>query len=87
MVHREVIAMRKILLCAATSLAMAVGAVPISAYADSARVVACGQTLTQDTRLANDLMNCPAHGLIIGADHITVDLAGQFVRSLARRSG
>ncbi len=71
--------MRKILLCAATSLAMAVGAVPISAYADSAKVVACGQTLTQDTRLANDLTNCPAHGLIIGADHITVDLAGHVV--------
>lgn len=58
---------------------MVVGAVPLDAHADSATVVVCGQTLTGDTRLANDLVNCPADGLIIGADHITVDIAGHSV--------
>jgi len=71
--------MRKILLSAATSLVMVVWAVPLDARADSATNVVCGQTLTHDTRLAHDLTNCPADGLIIGADHITVDLAGHSV--------
>jgi parallel beta-helix repeat protein len=79
MVHREVMAMRKFLLSAVTCLAMVVWAVPLEAHADSATVVVCGQTLTHDTRLANDLVNCPANGLIIGADHITVDLGGHSV--------
>jgi parallel beta-helix repeat protein len=79
MVHREVMAMRSILLSAVTSLVIVVWAVPLSAHADSATVVVCGQTLTHDTRLANDLVNCPANGLIIGAHHITVDLAGHSV--------
>ena len=38
--------------------------------------VHCGQTLTQSVKLANDLTNCPAPGLAIGADAITVDLNG-----------
>ena len=79
MVHREVMAVRKILVSAVTSLAMVVLAVPAGAHADSATVVVCGQTLTHDTRLANDLVNCPADGLVIGADHINVDLAGHTV--------
>ncbi len=41
--------------------------------------VHCGQTLTQSVRLANDLTNCPADGLVIGADGITVDLNGHTI--------
>ncbi len=37
--------------------------------------VQCGQTLTHSVVLANDLTNCPGDGLVIGADHITVNLA------------
>ena len=34
--------------------------------------VHCGQTLTQSVKLANDLTNCPAPGLAIGASAMTV---------------
>jgi parallel beta-helix repeat protein len=36
--------------------------------------VHCGQVITASIRLANDLADCPADGLLIGADRITVDL-------------
>lgn len=42
-------------------------------------VVACGQTITRDTRLANDLANCAGNGLYIGADSITLDLNGHTI--------
>ena len=71
--------MRKILLSAAMTLAMVVWAGSSAAYADSSKVVACGQTLTHDTRLTHDLVNCPADGLIIGADRLTVDLGGHSI--------
>jgi large repetitive protein len=41
--------------------------------------VRCGQTLTQSVKLANDLIDCPAPGLMIGADAITVDLNGHTI--------
>ena len=31
----------------------------------------CGSTITEDTILTEDLLDCPDHGLIIGADNIT----------------
>jgi parallel beta-helix repeat protein len=37
--------------------------------------VACGQSITQDTRLDNDL-SCPFQALSIGADNVTLDLNG-----------
>jgi large repetitive protein len=39
----------------------------------------CGDTITTDTRLVNDLVNCPNQGIIIGADDITLDLNGHTV--------
>lgn len=41
--------------------------------------VTCGQIITTDTKLANDLVGCPRHGLIIGADDITLDLNGHTI--------
>jgi parallel beta-helix repeat protein len=38
--------------------------------------VRCGDVLTQDTVLRNDLTNCPGDGLVIGADGVTVELNG-----------
>ena len=38
--------------------------------------VHCGSTLTKSTTLKADLVNCPGTGLVIGADGITVNLAG-----------
>ena len=45
----------------------------------SAAVLSCGQTITQDTVLENDLSGCANNGIIIGADNITLDLNGHTV--------
>src|SRR5215204_4147078 len=34
----------------------------------------CGVTITADTTLHHNLINCPHNGIIIGADNITLDL-------------
>ena len=34
----------------------------------------CGDTITTDTTLHHNLLNCPNNGIIIGADNITLDL-------------
>ena len=36
----------------------------------------CGETITADTTLDSDLVDCPNHGIVIGADDITLDLNG-----------
>ncbi|MCX5381418.1 right-handed parallel beta-helix repeat-containing protein [Streptomyces sp. NBC_00091] len=41
--------------------------------------VSCGETITTDTKLTNDLTNCPHSGIIIGADDITLDLNGHTI--------
>jgi parallel beta-helix repeat protein len=78
-----VIIMRGNLLTAFFSVAgltLAAWAVPVAAHAAPAStVVTCGQTLTSSTRLANSLRGCSGDGLVIGADHITVDLAGHSI--------
>jgi parallel beta-helix repeat protein len=39
----------------------------------------CGATITVDTKLTRDLVNCPNNGLVIGADNITLDLNGHVI--------
>ncbi len=39
-----------------------------------AGAVSCGQTITADTTLNGDLLDCPGDGLVIGADDVTLDL-------------
>jgi parallel beta-helix repeat protein len=41
--------------------------------------VSCGDTITADATLDSDLVNCPNHGIVIGADHVTLDLNGHLV--------
>jgi parallel beta-helix repeat protein len=41
--------------------------------------VGCGDTITEDTTLDSDLLNCPGPGLVIGADKITLDLNGHTI--------
>jgi parallel beta-helix repeat protein len=36
--------------------------------------VSCGDTITTDTTLHHNLVNCPNNGIIIGADNVTLDL-------------
>jgi nitrous oxidase accessory protein NosD len=38
--------------------------------------VDCGDTITQNTKLDSDLIDCPGDGIVIGADNITLDLNG-----------
>ena len=39
----------------------------------------CGDTITTDTTLDGDLIDCPNNGIIIGADDITLDLDGHTI--------
>jgi len=41
-----------------------------------AATLSCGQTITQNTTLENDVGPCSNHGVVIGADGITFDLNG-----------
>ena len=45
----------------------------------SAGQVSCGDTITADTTLHQDLVNCPNNGILIGADNITLDLNGHTI--------
>jgi parallel beta-helix repeat protein len=49
-------------------------AAPAAAHAGGRDSVACGATITSDTKLRADLTNCPGDGVVIGADSITLDL-------------
>jgi parallel beta-helix repeat protein len=49
------------------------------AQAASTTHVNCGEMITADTKLANDLTDCPNEGIIIGADNITLDLNGHTI--------
>ena len=50
-----------------------VGATPVN------KTVFCGQTITQSIILNNNLGDCLAHGLIVGANAITIDLNGKTI--------
>ena len=41
--------------------------------------VSCGETITTDTTLDSDLVNCPNNGIIIGASNITLNLNGHTI--------
>jgi parallel beta-helix repeat protein len=45
----------------------------------SANHVSCGDVIALDTTLDGDLLNCPGDGVVIGADYITLDLAGHTI--------
>jgi hypothetical protein len=49
------------------------------------RHVGCGDTITTDTTLDSDLVNCPNNGIVIGADNITLDLNGHTIAGDGRR--
>jgi large repetitive protein len=61
------------------SLAVVLGLAAVALVASSgAEIVAkqpkCGDTITADTTLHKDLVDCPNNGIVIGADNITLDL-------------
>jgi len=65
----------------------ALGAAPPTIAAPGDTALGCGDTVTKDTRLAADLLDCPRAGLVIGADGITLDLNGHRVDGAGRGVG
>lgn len=61
-------------LASAVAVFFAVGAGPALA-----QNVTCGQTITHNTHVKNDLLNCPGDGLVIGASNIRLDLGGHTI--------
>src|SRR5215217_3471983 len=55
------------------------GCLALGAGQASASHVSCGDTITADTTLDGDLVDCPSNGIVIGADDITVDLNGHTI--------
>ncbi|MCA1677664.1 MAG: right-handed parallel beta-helix repeat-containing protein [Actinobacteria bacterium] len=45
----------------------------------SATHVQCGETITQDTTLDSDLIDCLGNGIVIGADNIGLDMNGHTI--------
>src|SRR5262245_53249263 len=41
--------------------------------------VSCGDTITTDTTLHQDLVKCPNVGILVGADNVTLDLNGHTI--------
>ena len=51
----------------------------VSGHAALADPLSCGDTITVDTTLDADLLDCPSNGIVIGADDITLDLNGHTI--------
>src|SRR6476620_3587392 len=47
--------------------------------AEAANQPHCGDTITADTTLHKDLVNCPNNGIIIDADNVTLNLNGHTI--------
>jgi parallel beta-helix repeat protein len=69
-------AFRAIVIAAAVAALMTLGA---SSALAKKKTVSCGDVITHSVKLKNDLVDCPGNGLVIGADHIKVDLAGHTI--------
>jgi parallel beta-helix repeat protein len=71
-------ATRRVVLVAAVVTTTALLPLP-AATAAPTPTVACGSTITVDTRLGHDLRNCPGIGIVIGGDGVDLDLGGHTV--------
>jgi large repetitive protein len=68
---------RRALLSGTVVLAATVAVAPaVTGGEASAGHVSCGDTITADTTLDGDLLDCPNNGIVIGADDIALDLNG-----------
>jgi parallel beta-helix repeat protein len=52
-----------------------------------AATVGCGEILVQSTLVLNDLIDCGGHGLIVGANGITIDLNGHSIDGVGLDAG
>ena len=62
-----------------STLAGLLGMIVVSGDRALASHVGCGHTITADTTLESDLVDCPNHGIVIGADGVTLDLNGHVI--------
>jgi parallel beta-helix repeat protein len=60
-------------------VALPVGSAALGGSRALAGPVSCGDTITVDTTLEGDLLDCPNNGIVIGADDITLDLSGHTI--------
>ena len=68
---------RPALIALSTALVPIVGcALVLNPTPAKASHVSCGETITADTTLDGDLLDCPNNGVVIGADGVTLDLNG-----------
>lgn len=58
---------------------LVLGWLALAAGPAAAQPLTCGDTVTHDTTLTGDLLDCSGDGLVIGADGITVDLNGHTI--------
>ncbi len=68
--------------CVVSLLVLSIATTTATAKARKARAVdpvTCGQMITSDTTLKNDVGPCPGVGLIIAGDHVRLDLNGHSV--------
>jgi parallel beta-helix repeat protein len=65
----------------AVMLPFAVAGLVASNHANgaAAKQPKCGDTITTDTTLHKDLVDCPNNGILIGADDVTLDLNGHLI--------
>jgi parallel beta-helix repeat protein len=60
-----------------------IGLISFGAAPALATHVNCGDTITQDTKLDSDLIDCSGDGIVIGADNITLDFNGHTIDGLS----
>lgn len=70
--------MRRIRIGLVVALVGATGGL-MSVVAEAAEQPGCGSVVRHDVVLRSDLVDCPGDGLVIGADGVTVDLAGHAI--------
>src|SRR5215211_5576782 len=65
----------------AVTLALAVTVLVVLSGAEAAGQgqPKCGDTITTDTTVHRNLVDCPNNGIIIGADNVTLDLNGHTI--------
>jgi parallel beta-helix repeat protein len=74
----ELVSATRLLLVVAIGVTVA-SLAPAADASASRDGVACGDTITRDTKLGEDLVDCPGNGIVIGADGVELDLNGHTI--------
>jgi parallel beta-helix repeat protein len=76
--------MRIAFLTAAATVALTLAAAPAMAGVPN---LSCGESLDHSVTMNNDIGPCPGNGLIVTADHITIDLGGHTITGASGSTG